>query len=36
VTEHFTDEADARRALQQKDIYAYLPIPPRPRQHRQR
>ena len=29
VTEHFTDEADARRALQQKDIYGYLVIPPR-------
>ena len=28
VTEHFTDEADARRALQQKDIYGYLVIPP--------
>ncbi len=29
VTEHFTDEADARRALQRKDIYGYLVIPPR-------
>ncbi len=29
VTEHFTDEADARRVLQQKDIYGYLVIPPR-------
>ena len=29
VMQHFTDEADARRALQQKDIYGYLVIPPR-------
>ena len=29
VTEHFTDEANARRALQRKDIYGYLVIPPR-------
>lgn len=28
VTEHFTDEASARRALQQKKIYGYLSIPP--------
>lgn len=27
VTEHFTDEATARRALQQKKIYGYLVIP---------
>ena len=27
VTEHFTDEATARRALQQKEIYGYLVIP---------
>ena len=29
VTAHFTDEAAARRALQQKEIYGYLSIPPR-------
>ncbi len=28
VTEHFTDEAAARRALQRKEIYGYLSIPP--------
>lgn len=28
VTEHFIDEAAARRALQQKKIYGYLSIPP--------
>ncbi len=27
VTKHFTDEANARRALQRKDIYGYLVIP---------
>ena len=29
VTEHFTDEASARQALQRKEIYGYLSIPPR-------
>lgn len=28
VTEHFTDEASARQALQRKEIYGYLSIPP--------
>ena len=28
VTEHFTDEASARQALQRKKIYGYLSIPP--------
>ena len=28
VTEHFTDEAAARQALQRKEIYGYLSIPP--------
>lgn len=28
VTEHFTDEATARQALQRKEIYGYLVIPP--------
>lgn len=29
VTRHFTDEAAARKAVQQKEIYGYLSIPPR-------
>ena len=29
VAKHFTDEASARQALQQKEIYGYLSIPPR-------
>lgn len=29
VTEHFSDEASARQALQQKEIYGYLVIPPK-------
>ena len=28
VTEHFTDEASTRQALQRKEIYGYLSIPP--------
>ncbi len=28
VTEHFTDEAAARQAVQRKEIYGYLSIPP--------
>lgn len=28
VTEHFTDEASAQQALQRKEIYGYLSIPP--------
>ena len=28
VTEHFTDEASARQALQRKEIYGYLSTPP--------
>lgn len=28
VTHHFANEADARRAVQQKEIYGYLSIPP--------
>ena len=29
VTRHFVDEAEARKAVQQKEIYGYLSIPPR-------
>ena len=29
VVRHFVDEAEARKAVQQKEIYGYLSIPPR-------
>ena len=34
VAKHFTDEASARQALQQKEIYGYLSIPPRSEERR--